>query len=71
MSVFVSNTLGPNHEADEFPGIGFESSTTRDVNCGGIGGEIVVTEGFLFGEEEEVEGKCETEFGELKFQVHD
>ncbi|KAK8522342.1 hypothetical protein V6N13_115316 [Hibiscus sabdariffa] len=57
MSGFVSNTRGPNREADEFPGTGLESSTTEDVNCGGIGGEIVVTEGFLFGEEEEAEGK--------------
>ncbi|KAK8648992.1 hypothetical protein V6N13_129730 [Hibiscus sabdariffa] len=57
MSGFVSNILGPNREADEFLGMGFESNTARDVNCGGIGGEIVVTEEFLFGEEEETEGK--------------
>ncbi|KAK8482090.1 hypothetical protein V6N13_009879 [Hibiscus sabdariffa] len=57
MSGFFSNTLGLNREADEFLSMGFESSTTTNVNCGGIGGEIVVTEGFLFGEEEEEEGR--------------
>ncbi|KAL4378900.1 hypothetical protein GQ457_02G034350 [Hibiscus cannabinus] len=62
MSEFVSNNLSPNHGENEFLGMGFESSTTMDVNCGGIGGEIVVTKGFLFGEEEETEGKVKIVF---------
>ncbi|KAK8492882.1 hypothetical protein V6N13_046645 [Hibiscus sabdariffa] len=56
MSGFVSNTLGLNRETDEFLDMGVESSATRDVNCGGIGGKILVTDGFLFGEEEQAEG---------------
>lgn len=57
MSGFIIDTWGPNCKADEFPGTGFESSTREDVNYGGIGGEVVVTEGLVLGEEEEAEGK--------------
>ncbi|KAK8664182.1 hypothetical protein V6N13_083981 [Hibiscus sabdariffa] len=62
MSEFVSNTLGLNREANEFSSMDFESNTTRDVNCGGIGAEIVVIEGFLFVEEEDAEGKVRIVF---------
>ncbi|KAK8502386.1 hypothetical protein V6N11_047974 [Hibiscus sabdariffa] len=56
MSGFVSNNLSPNHEANKFLGMGFESSTTMDVNCGGIGGEIVVTEGFCLVKRKKLRG---------------
>ncbi|XVF68191.1 hypothetical protein PTKIN_Ptkin10aG0184700 [Pterospermum kingtungense] len=54
---FVFGTWGPDCVPDEFPGTGFEAGAREDVDHGCIGGEIVVAEGFLIGEEEEAEGK--------------